>query len=215
MSVKVYYTKFDHDTGPAILDKWLASIPEFLQEINEKYQKKEDRIRNLLGKLLLREAIKDLGYSPDMLQNLLFTRFGKPYLCDDFDFSISHSGCYVFCAISKNCLVGIDIEEIKIVDFDDRAVVMNKEEQAYIEQSENPLKSFFSLWTLKEAVLKAEGSGFCSNFEEMMVEKDKVRFNNHYWYPATLLFDKGYAGCLVSSGMDNKFEMVFKDFYSI
>lgn len=85
---------------------------------------------------------------------------GKPYLLDypRISFSISHSGKFVCCAISKYP-VGIDIEDITRPSKDNwRKIVLSrffaKEERDEL-LSLNSYADFLRSWTFKEAMAKA------------------------------------------------------------
>lgn len=85
---------------------------------------------------------------------------GKPYLKDyqNIYFSISHSGSFVACAISKYP-VGIDIEDIKRPSKNNwKKVVLSrffsKEERDEL-LSLNSYSDFLRCWTFKEAMAKA------------------------------------------------------------
>ncbi len=72
------------------------------------------------------------------------------------DFNISHSNHFVVCAISTNCKIGIDIEQIKptsLFDFKDR---FSEEEWKIILTSDNTYFWFYYYWTAKEAAIKAD-----------------------------------------------------------
>lgn len=212
MKTKLFYTKFSPENKTVILNEWLSFLPESLQEINLQYQHEDDRVRNLLGKLLLNEGLKSFGFSSITLEDIRFNSFKKPYLSDDFDFSISHSGMYVFCAIGVNRKLGIDIEKISPINFLEMKEMMTDSEWKQIKESGNPLKEFFKFWTLKEATIKAEGTGFFADLDNMRIEKTSVLFEGNTWHYKELLFDPGYAGHLVSSDPQNDFEMIYKEF---
>jgi 4'-phosphopantetheinyl transferase len=212
MKIKIFYSRFDRENKTAILNKWLSFIPKSLREINLKYRHEDDRVRNLLGKLLLAEALRNSGYHSFTLEDIQFNQFKKPYLSDDFDFSISHSGAYVFCAIGVNMKLGIDIEEISPVNFFEMTEVMNNYEWKHIRQSADPLKEYFKLWTLKEATIKAEGMGFFAGLDKIVIERFSIQFERNIWYYKELFFDHNYSGHLVSSDPENDVEMIYKAF---
>ena len=114
--IKIFYTKFNREHMTAILDQWLSFLPFELQKINQSYKNKEDQVSNLLGKWLVVGALKNIGYGSVALDAIQYNQYKKPYLSKDFDFSISHSGMYIFCAIGKNLKLGLDIEEIKPIN---------------------------------------------------------------------------------------------------
>lgn len=89
---------------------------------------------------------------------ILFKRSGRPFIDgESYNFSISHSGDFAACATGK-CRCGIDIEAIRSCASFDRVInrMMSSEETEWINQHESKRDSrFFTLWTMKEAYLKA------------------------------------------------------------
>ena len=79
--------------------------------------------------------------------------FGKP-LSKDKCFNISHSHGYIALVIDT-VNIGIDIEKIRDVDSDLMDYISNVEERNYIHDN----VSFFEIWTNKEALVKASGTG--------------------------------------------------------
>ncbi|MCR4910970.1 MAG: GNAT family N-acetyltransferase [Bacilli bacterium] len=79
---------------------------------------------------------------------------GKP-LSDKVYFNISHSKGMVCLAISKKYCVGVDIELIRPSKEDLWRFITSDEEFDLIHNDED----FFRIWTLKEAITKADGEG--------------------------------------------------------
>jgi len=85
---------------------------------------------------------------------------GKPSLPNAKPYNLSHSGDYAVLAISSGS-VGVDLEQIRPIDWQlISARFFHPLERAFLAQSADPLNAFFSIWTLKESYLKAEGLGF-------------------------------------------------------
>ena len=85
---------------------------------------------------------------------------GKPSLPDTKPYNLSHSGDYAVLAVS-NGSVGVDLERIRPIDWNlISARFFHPLERSFLLQSADPLSAFFSIWTLKESYLKAEGLGF-------------------------------------------------------
>ena len=85
---------------------------------------------------------------------------GKPSLPNAKPYNLSHSGDYAVLAISSGS-VGVDLEQIRPIDWKlISARFFHPLERAFLAQSADPLSTFFSIWTLKESYLKAEGLGF-------------------------------------------------------
>ena len=80
------------------------------------------------------------------------------------EFNLSHCEGFVALAFDKGA-IGIDIENIKPLDdlkgmCDQVFTPMEKEYVFQYSETRNQLRRFFKLWTCKEAVLKANGTGF-------------------------------------------------------
>jgi 4'-phosphopantetheinyl transferase len=85
---------------------------------------------------------------------------GKPHLQDETPFNITHAGDYAVLALSRQS-VGVDLELIRPIDWQKIASrFFHADELAYLERSADPAREFFTIWTLKESFLKAEGLGF-------------------------------------------------------
>ena len=109
-----------------------------------------------------------LGCENDQLR-FEVTQYGKPFgLVNDqvvpIEFNISHSGKHGLIAYARHGKIGVDVEvRTNRVDLDGLSeFVFHPDEQADIAltQGEEKILMFFTLWTLKEAIIKAIGLGF-------------------------------------------------------
>lgn len=87
---------------------------------------------------------------------------GRPAFSDPSlpDFSISHSGDWLWLAIGEQPL-GLDVEQHRPRRNLDKlmAHVLSPRELAWVSTQDDELRAFYRLWTLREAVLKASGRG--------------------------------------------------------
>ena len=113
----------------------------------------------LCGRLDCRNAELTFGAS----------QYGKPFALVNrtpvpISFNISHSGAHGLIAFAAAGRIGVDVEErITRRDLDgiSQTVFTPGEREALAATSgERKVRLFFSLWTLKEALIKALGSGF-------------------------------------------------------
>lgn len=107
-----------------------------------------------------------MGVTPAYLQK------GKPYIDGACEFNLSHAGDFVVLATAERA-VGVDIERERPMAY--RAVAerfFHPEEADFLRASQNPLADFFTLWTLKESYLKAEGSGLSRPLRSFKVLPD-------------------------------------------
>jgi len=94
----------------------------------------------------------------------------KPYLPSHplLFFNVSHSKEYALIALS-NSPIGVDIEHInENYDFiNSLSYIFNTSEVSYIENAIDKKFAFYSLWTRKEAFVKALGKGIDNDFPKV------------------------------------------------
>jgi len=108
-----------------------------------------------------------LNLSPDDIA-FQYTNFGKPTIHpqqnpNHLQFNVSHSDSQAIIAIHQGGLLGVDIEAIKPLD--DRDAIAQQhfstyEYQQYLTLDESARTwAFYTIWTRKEAFIKAMGEG--------------------------------------------------------
>ena len=95
----------------------------------------------------------------------------KPYLSShpSVFFNVTHAGDYAIIAIA-NSSIGVDIEYVN-KDFDYNEIlpsVFNKSEIDEVFNSNDIQRTFYKLWTRKEAIVKATGKGIDDHFSEIV-----------------------------------------------
>jgi len=128
----------------------------------DSYHHEHDRSRFIISRIALRMLLaKQIGIKA---ADITFDEgeSKKPYVSNAIStpvcYNVSHSGDLIVIAIASTP-VGIDIEHIK-QGFDIAGIVtscFSVVEQKYVAQS--GILSFYTLWTRKEALLKATGNG--------------------------------------------------------
>lgn len=128
-----------------------------------------------LDKLLQRRGLRERD------QRYLEGKHGKPSFADhpEIHFSISHSSHFVACAMA-DCEIGIDIQHlVKVNEPLMRRVLSDEElEMVMAQQGEERQMLFARLWALKEAYLKAVGTGITDDFPSFSLENDRPRLVN-------------------------------------
>ena len=96
-----------------------------------------------------------------------YNEHGKPYIEGAPYFSISHCKEGIAVAINDTP-IGIDIEAIRHADKELIERVMNEEEIQLIANCQEPIaeRIFTRLWTQKEAIVKAQGTGI-ESFDQL------------------------------------------------
>lgn len=138
-----------------------------------------DAARHLVGRAVARAVLgRALGAEWDAGEFALGV-MGKPGLPGyGIDFSISHAGRWVWAAFCRDAPVGIDVEELRLLDdLGDLVGVLHPAEAASIRLQAGEdarAAAFFRCWTRKEAVLKAVGEGLMRGPDSIQVRTDAV-----------------------------------------
>lgn len=177
--MKVFYIKTDGLVLDDIIPL-LNLLDEKKQQSILLYKNDSDKINSILGYTLLYLLLKDeLG---TWIKPII--KFdGKPSLIypKGYHFNISHSGNFVCCVLSK-CEIGLDVELVK--DYKDKLsrYVSNDDEYEMIINSENKDKSFTSLWTKKESIIKLKGNSITNHLKEVITDDvvfETIDFNDY------------------------------------
>ena len=173
-------------------------------ESAERFRFEGDRNRYTVGRHALRLILsRYLSVNP---AELAFTvnGAGKPGIqkpAAEIHFNISHSGEWVIMGFAAQEL-GVDIEKIDPVFgfYDLLQEHFSAEEKDFISESPEPHLAFYYLWTRKEALTKAWGTGLQENLKEVRVLNKNAGFelNKQNWklesfrvsalYPAAIAF---------------------------
>ena len=196
--VYVLYTRICSELPEQVYKKHFDLLPETLQQKNRRYKKWQDRTAHLVGKILLVKGIEMFGYDFTELDKLSYNDYGRPHLYENIDFNISHSGQYIICAIGQDVQLGIDIEEVKPVDFSDFEDYMTAEQWRIIKDSSNPFKTFFKFWTIKESIIKADARGLSIPLNDILIENNRA-FYEKTWYLQELIIDGAYSAHLATN----------------
>jgi phosphopantetheinyl transferase len=137
-------------------------------------QKRELKQRFAISRIILRSQLGlVLDQEPSQLQ-IGRDNFGKPFLTKfpNLYFSLSHSQSMIAIMISKRHQIGLDVEYIyrknRIADI--AKGHFSAEEFDYLQLKNIDRSEFFTLWTLKEAYVKALGKGLTKSLNSFRFE---------------------------------------------
>jgi 4'-phosphopantetheinyl transferase len=152
-----------------------------------------------MGRLLLSIALENSGLPPSLVHFVKVTDEGRPYLASHkVDFNISHSGDVVVCAFSDEGQLGIDVEEVVEIQFEDFENQFTRREWDEIHQHHTPLTKFYMLWSRKEAVIKADGRGLQNELSMVDVSKNVTMLGEKTWFLLDLPIGDRYKMCLAA-----------------
>lgn len=127
------------------------------------------------------------GYAGQPPQELIFekTPQGKPLLANAaLSFNLSHTGELLALAISRELRVGIDLEPVS-TRRNWRGIAeryFHREEFAALMAWPEPCRTqaFYRWWTLKEAFLKARGTGIATGLEKAVFSFDATQIHHRF-----------------------------------
>lgn len=190
--VYVFYYKLVRRLSTTLFDIYFEQLPDAAKKKVKAFRNWQDAERSLAGNMLLLHGLKSMGRN-DLLSDIQFSEFQKPYINTGVNFNISHSGQYTICAISETIKVGIDVEEIKdipLADFDD---LFSAEEWNNVISAGNKLRAFYTLWTKKEAFLKAIGSGLNVPLNKVNITVgNKIEWQKQDWFLKEIPLDPNH-----------------------
>lgn len=140
-----------------------------------------------------------LGLPPETLVFAVGAE-GKPRLAGAgaVSFNLSHSGIYAAAVVSRDREVGIDLERIRpdAVGRDIAARFFSSQERSWLDATPG-MEAFFRLWTAKEAVLKAMGTGLSTPLNALSVRPGQ---DAPPWNLRELDLAPGYATAVAFDG---------------
>lgn len=132
------------EIGAADVDDALLSAEERARAARFRFER--DRARFVAAHAALHAIVgqREVAYADD----------GKPYLRDgSLHFNLSHSGDFALIAVSPQAPVGVDIERHR------ERISWRAIAKRYFPEPVHTPEEFYRLWVMKEAVLKAIGTG--------------------------------------------------------
>jgi 4'-phosphopantetheinyl transferase len=156
------------NVGPAHCRRWLGILDAEERERAGSFRFDHDRTDFIAAHALLRRMLASHLLRPAPQWRFCVGEFGKPRIAEQFrlpdvDVSLAHTRGLVAAALVTHGTIGVDVEKIDPAKAD-FAVAHNYFAPAEIEILGTTVASeratcFFRLWTLKEAYLKAIGTG--------------------------------------------------------
>jgi 4'-phosphopantetheinyl transferase len=190
---------------PSILADYanVLSGPELNRAL--RFLHRKDRRNYLVRKYYVRRILS--CFVTEAPEELQFLRIGnkKPIL-KNIHFNVSHSNAYAVIVVNSSPL-GVDIECIDAGFAFDSVLktCFDAEEQAFVAQDEERHR-FYSLWTRKEALLKATGEGLTDNLSSVNCLKNNVLRNGKTYELTTFYCHKQYLLSLATIGGAERFK---------
>lgn len=203
--VTVLYTSHGNRFSRELAGRWLGELSYARQTELQRLRQPEDRNNSLLGMQLLKAGMNHLKFSDFHLSGVHYGANRKPHLNAAVDFSISHSGELVVCALTKNGQIGIDTEKLRPLSIHSFSKFLSASECL---DSGDSNEVFIDLWTCKEATLKGCGDCRLDQLKDITVSGDMARIGSRRFYLRRLELLHGYKTCLATSAQQCNIELL-------
>ena len=193
--MKLYYCTLSSNKT-LLLPFLKASLPEHVFTSSSNYLSISERALHLVGRWMIKKAIEDFHLSLT-LHDIEYSEYGKPHFNDKFHFSISHSNNIVVGFFSTQQHVGVDTQYHIPINWADYRNVLSPTDMELIVQSSDKKKIFFELWSTKESIVKAEGTGISTELSEVQLIKNggflKSMADGEKWETRIIKIQEGYS----------------------
>ncbi len=164
--VHLWWAEVSERTEPLawrILDEAGAGAPLDL----DGYAFPADRRTRVVARALVQLALSAYAPPPPGGWRFRHGRHGRPRLAGPGDaglrFNVSHTRSIALCAIAARCAIGVDVDDVRhadgIDDIAERYFAPSEAQALRGVTGSARCERFVALWTLKEAYLKARGTG--------------------------------------------------------
>ncbi|MDN3585374.1 4'-phosphopantetheinyl transferase superfamily protein [Pedobacter aquatilis] len=171
----------------------------------EKYVQLNDKERFITSKYFLRLILSKFINIMPVDVKFDFQNNKKPQL-NGIEFNVSHSGSIILIAVS-NKAIGIDVEFTdKFFNFESILEVC-----FHADEKENLVRThkntFYTIWTRKEALLKATGEGLVDNLETINTLTNSIKRSDKFYELKSFFVQRDYiASIAYQSTEENHFK---------
>ncbi len=163
------------------LERALALLPEAPRASALRFRRPADRQSRIAARLLLREGLRRLGCDTSLAAWRVGPA-GKPCLAaHPAHFSFSHTPGFAAVALSLSGPLGLDVELPYALSLEHASRFLDAEEEDHVRRQPDAARELARLWTIKEAVLKADGSGLECEPREMNALRNPVVLRGRQW----------------------------------
>jgi 4'-phosphopantetheinyl transferase len=178
------------------------------------YRNPGDRIQFVTARAGLRNILSTYTGCTPAAHQFATTSTGKPQLTNGHSsifFNLSHTDGLIAIAVSRDANVGIDVEKRNDTAYQElQGTICSPFEERWMTSlpREERCHAFYRLWTVKEAVAKAEGSGLLVSLPKISVNLsvpgsvELLAYDNKIlpWSIAEIPTPHGYAGAVATFG---------------
>jgi len=165
--IHLWIVHTDQINDAELLTQYYQILSNEEQTRNQRFKFEKDRKQHLITRALVRYILSEyISSTAPSDWKFTQTEHGKPEVAPDMlpfplKFNLSHSHKMIVLAVTNNQEVGIDIELVNhlLPTHDLAKNTFSDQEYQYIKTQSNFHTRFYEIWTLKEAYIKACGTG--------------------------------------------------------
>jgi len=204
------------EMGPADIESLARTLPADQQVAAARFGNDVLRNRHVVAHAMTLDVLGSHADRPEGRFVLTRDSYGKPHVAGPgrarrLRFNLAHSGAMAVVAISDGREVGVDIERVRPdIDIAGLARLCFTEREiaalAQVSQTDR-VAAFFSCWTRKEALLKAQGTGLLSPPADVQAGLGRYEPQRtgrpqgpEGWAMTSLDLGAGYAGAIAVEG---------------
>jgi 4'-phosphopantetheinyl transferase len=167
---------FESEVQNGLLTEYRRLLTNEERQQEQRFRFANDRRRYLITRALIRTVLSRYSVHGPACWRFARNEFGRPMLVtgdgamSSLSFNLSHTKGLILCGITRNHVVGVDVENIRCrtasLEIADQS--FSSEEAAALHAVPACLQSehFFHYWTLKESYIKARGKGLSMPLEQ-------------------------------------------------
>lgn len=169
-------------------------LPVSLLPDIDRYYKWQDRQAALLGRAVVQVVMRASGEDEQLIASWSLSSYNRPSLAVPFDFNISHCPGRVVVAFRQSGRVGIDIEPLRDIRPYDFRNVLTAKELGLLERirGRQQRELFATIWTRKEAAIKADGKGFSNTLTTVSALGTTIHLDGKRWETVSIPMPEPY-----------------------
>ena len=197
----VWFCRPDEITDQTKYNDYLSILSNEEREKYRRFHFDKDRHSYLISHVLVRKTLsRYCEVLPEKWQ-FTFNQHGKPEIspevqCSNLKFNLSHTDGMSACVVTLESDCGVDVENIhrnNKLDAVAKRMFAGKELEVILNSDgENKQKNFFNFWTLREAYVKALGTGLGGSSKEFHFTIDAANANDKKMSRAEINFVDSY-----------------------
>jgi len=163
----------------SFLEYQLKALLSISERTNwQKLQRDEVRQQKILSRAFLRSVLSAYFLIPPQEWRIEYGQYGKPFIPKSqlpwpLCFNVSHAQNIIVCAVAYDGNIGIDIENVTASSFEEdcaRNFAPSECTRLLLDKDSDTPSRFLDYWTLKEAYLKAIGTGLSGGLDSIIFD---------------------------------------------